>query len=709
MKFKMKPNLNFAVMIIAFSVLISCSGKDYNQDWSKPKDEKIAFDCTLGSIRDYNMSWKASDRIGMFSNRTNPQNVALTVAASSAGQANGLFYTDLAIDKNNEYDFILYYPYSGECEGSVVKGRIPKNISQRGLDISRTASYNLYVGRSGLNDAGIKGSSKVTLKPIFDVVEIKLKSDLYAGCSLDKVVIKNVAGKELSGTWAFDLAGGSLSFLDSEDEIEINVTESELSNTGTSIFFPVNGQESYNELLNIEITLTKGERILVLSGEANVTLSTEISIDNFSVSGAEDESINLADPNGDGVTETANCYIAGRPGMAYRFPATVMGNGYVTPKDDSYQVGAGVLGSSPGITPVPLAPVSAKILWQTSPALLTNVTLKNDYVYFVVNGEIGGTLEAGNAVIAVYSGENCTGDILWSWHIWVTDADIESSLQTWKVHPDLSSYSAYQNPQLMDRNLGALSQRGFEQTGKNGDYGLYYQWGRKDPFVGSDDTKWASNTMRATYNSNGDLISVDANASVEFSSEVKWSFVKKVHLTRTNLGKYPMTFYYSGTTKNNQFWMDEICHDLWGCPGYADESNNIGHKTIYDPCPPGYRVMNAYVATGFTSKLGGGKYADVGNGSDIINYGNFITNKEALQIKTEGGSIAYIPATGMMYFEKVPYPAQRIGSYGYLWTAKMTSGYSSQAYRLHFDSNNFNSMGRGYVSYGHNVRCEKIK
>lgn len=87
-----------------------------------------------------------------------------------------------------------------------------------------------------------------------------------------------------------------------------------------------------------------------LAPEAVTTMA--LAVDSFDEEIAEDDSIDLSDPDGDGVKETANCYVAGAAGRTYRFPATVMGNGYTTPATADY-AGAGI---APGITPRPSLP-----------------------------------------------------------------------------------------------------------------------------------------------------------------------------------------------------------------------------------------------------------------------------------------------------------------------------------------------------------------
>ena len=101
-----------------------------------------------------------------------------------------------------------------------------------------------------------------------------------------------------------------------------------------------------------------------------------------------------------GVSESANCYIVTKPGV-YRMPA-VKGN------DKSQKVSA----------------ASVEVLWETRSDAnvrvgdIVNLTgYDNDNIYFNVKGKTSSTVPEGNALIAA---KDASGEILWSWHIWVT-------------------------------------------------------------------------------------------------------------------------------------------------------------------------------------------------------------------------------------------------------------------------------------------------
>ena len=141
---------------------------------------------------------------------------------------------------------------------------------------------------------------------------------------------------------------------------------------------------------------------------------------------------------------TANSYIAPRMQEIYLFDATVQGNGRATT----------------GITPQKLKGTSVRLIWQTGTAeraVVCDVGYTGSRISFRTGTAIG-----GNALIGLFDKD---GDCIWSWHIWATNGAL-----TTHVYP--SGYV------FMDRNLGAENL----DPGDPASRGLYYQWGRKDPF-----------------------------------------------------------------------------------------------------------------------------------------------------------------------------------------------------------------------------------
>ena len=292
---------------------------------------------------------------------------------------------------------------------------------------------------------------------------------------------------------------------------------------------------------------------------------------------------------GDVVLETykyANCYICSpqqttyldKEGVeqhydGYCFSATTIGNGV-----------AGII-SQGAETLYPadadIKPHSARLLWESSLGLVSQVELLYGYVRFKTPEDKS---RKGNAVIAVYDEED---NILWSWHIWITDKPADQ---------------VYENGEhdiiIMDRNLGAMAATWTDAEDALDTYGLYYQWGRKDPSMGPKSYNYYPiNLITAPY--------YDYSSRMRNAAEV----VMLPQPTMKDGVENPM-FLILPTSKSggyNYDWLFNRNDFLWG----YDAHKGTMSKTIYDPCPWGYRVPLDEIETIFAS--GGGSTFDAVN------------------------------------------------------------------------------------------------
>lgn len=220
-------------------------------------------------------------------------------------------------------------------------------------------------------------------------------------------------------------------------------------------------------------------------------------------------------------TSPANCYIVTKAGK-YIFKA-VKGN------------------SSESVGNV----ASADVLWETfgtheTPQvgdLVKEVSYNNGEITFTA------TDKKGNAVIAA---KDVAGNILWSWHIWMTDQTVEH---------------VYKNNAgtMMDRNLGATS----VTSGDVRTIGLLYQWGRKDPFLGA----------------------VSFNFDTPAKSTITWPSAVGKSSSTGNIAyaiAHPTTFISIEDTRESYDWTDMETESRW--------TTSDRTKSIYDPCPAGWRV-----------------------------------------------------------------------------------------------------------------------
>lgn len=249
---------------------------------------------------------------------------------------------------------------------------------------------------------------------------------------------------------------------------------------------------------------------------------------------------------------TANCYIAPALDTRYSFDATVQGNGKNTTN----------------IWPQQLHGVSARVLWESG---TLSETVVKDAAYS--NGRISFSTGAvrGNAVIGLF---DAAGNCIWSWHIWSVDYDPATTAQTY------SSGAVF-----MDRNIGALTTDCTQPSSR----GLYYQWGRKDPFPHPATCQDINKRADAVYAEGFEYaVSYPRNAGTESPYDnmtVEWSIA------------HPTTFMSDAMYEDWEEWTsvaDWLYNhhpNLWG--NVTTSNNNISKvslKSIYDPCPVGWKV-----------------------------------------------------------------------------------------------------------------------
>ena len=281
---------------------------------------------------------------------------------------------------------------------------------------------------------------------------------------------------------------------------------------------------------------------------------------------------------------------------------------------------------------------NASVFWETSPGLIT--IKEEDQVNDILKIS---TSKEGNGLIVVTAKNSNT--ILWSWHIWSTDyipdkglnSTVTSTVPGGRVIRLNSRPFTGNAKVMMDRNLGAL-----ETTETIKSWGMNYQWGRKDPFPPSEIQIFGNHT--------------------QFSLAYLSDYYTAI--------KNPGTFYYGYFN-----WLIGGNDYLW-----ADTQ-----KSIFDPCPPGWKVASAAVYNVNMSNTirwisNPGKYAD----------GAIYTPLDI-----------WYPAQGGISFFTGNFTQQ--GQYAYLWSS--TDGYFDTSYALTI-SRNFNTSANSLDrANGFPVRC----
>ena len=330
------------------------------------------------------------------------------------------------------------------------------------------------------------------------------------------------------------------------------------------------------------------------------------------------------------VEEPANCYIINHSGE-YRFQTT---------KGNSNEVVGNVS--------------SAAVIWEsfgteTTPSigdLIKECSYKDGFIYF----ETAATFKEGNALIAAKDADD---NILWSWHIWLTD------------QPQGQVYYNTAGT-MMDRNLGATS----ATPGDVGALGLLYQWGRKDPFMGSssisrDMTAKSTITWPSTVSSNSSY------GTITYATAHPTTFI-----TGNSSSNYD--WYYTGDkATDNTRW-----------------ATSSSTKSIYDPCPAGWRVPDGDGSGVWSKALGssssfGHTYSSTNKG---INFPGKFGTDATIWYPASGYRNS---STGILY---------DIGYQGNWWSASPTS---YEACHLAFETTAVAPAKISSRACGFSVRCIK--
>ena len=362
------------------------------------------------------------------------------------------------------------------------------------------------------------------------------------------------------------------------------------------------------------------------------------------------------------------------------------------------------------------------ILWQTgdgskfaignNSGTAKKVYLQDDKVYVTAGNA------DGNAVIAGY---NSSGVILWSWHIWVNNSSpaqvanaVKYTTYNWNSG---TIYTGTRVPgfDFMACNLGATS----TSQGDVRSFGLYYQWGRKDPFP---QTARQTEAVEVFYpNAYPNVTPVYDNAAVKLSmtsTAGSGEVFQAKRIDQLGIGQtgaesinysiqHPTVFMATvtpglfengseasgqpgpgnGSTHDPAYYINDgdwyWGHNdrLWGGVPFDDASinykdivanNGAVDKSLFDPCPSGWMLPKSDAWMGFTST---GLNTGVGSEAAHIatqNYQNYGTAHLDL------GMLFYMQAWRSGPTSFFPFCGWRTGD-GSCFVVKQCGGYYTSA------------------------------
>ena len=199
----------------------------------------------------------------------------------------------------------------------------------------------------------------------------------------------------------------------------------------------------------------------------------------------------------------------------------------------------------------------------------------------------------GNVLIEIKSGKIKGNPTLWSWHIWIVDK--------YPTVLDVASQGGDgpKTVQLMSHLLGAY-ERVQSQYSADAyrEFGMQYQWGRKDPFPAHD-----VRVNKNFYDGSGklfDFLWEQRGNDVDYG-KTDAQQARGAALTMKQSIEHP-----NAIVSHQSFWLYECFpHGFvsyfkdrwvflypWNQPSRTGNPEDVGGKTVFDPSPYGFRIMS---------------------------------------------------------------------------------------------------------------------
>lgn len=618
------------------------------------------------------------------------------VAESSGGSTTFKTSWYYMYQAGKDYLTYLYYPYNVNAGKNPlsVPFTVPSSQNQAGSDdIAHLSATDFLYATTMANrpNGEAEQAVKVTFSHALSVLNIALTS-AQSNYSVSDIRVRFEDESEIFSVTegSVNLSDGSLTLTSGTPEISLHFKEAaKLSATPVNAYMtitPGHAGKTFSVYATVNGIETKlGSKKVPASG-IPVGVKAALSFEVGEISTGH-EYVDLS------AGGTANCYLVTSPGF-YKFKADVKGNGAVPSQLES------VAGETA------IAPKSALVLWYNtlqknnnwvdeSPVYLSSISLDSDgYIRFYTPD----VFVPGNVVIAAFAEEGVTYEnitvdenkcinnatLLWSWNIWAAEG----------YDPEATAVNADGNV-FMDRNLGAPIS-GLGTTGSYepaGAVGNYYQWGRKDPFPTISDYTNSQpcqnsnfmfgtptytpvkslqiNGQSATGTLDGQMFGyrTKTGGGLDFNNALNLIARNVISSDKTTkngvyvsyAAGHPYKYIVNdgGSFGGYNTWIngdDASYKSFWGDAEHQ--------KTLYDPCPAGWRVSSKDEAEKFLA---------------VAVNATMAANKVGYEYQGH-----YIPLTSSRGFDKglvghVCYPAQ-VNIESNFWTSTPWGGYPSYVY-----------------------------
>ena len=293
----------------------------------------------------------------------------------------------------------------------------------------------------------------------------------------------------------------------------------------------------------------------------------------------------------------------------------------------------------------------AEIVWADAANLVHSPSITHEGGDAFLEFEVKASdIQSGNAVVAVTKGNGASKTVVWSWHLWFAPKDALDKIKVTN-HQNVNYYFTKEalgwKPTLwrgstiartvkvkveqIVANNGTKQVTEFTITQNPGSVQkgatTFYQFGRKDAFPGVEASKLTTDSH------------FTANAGNNMSIK--------------NGIQNPGSFYTDGSSWTNTSPAGYTYYNLWSADNMVTGNYNVGNdnpvvKTVYDPCPVGFKMPASNAFTGFVANGQNGGTTNV-NGTDNsqIYQNNFGHNFWSNSSRT---ATIYFPASGYRKF-----------------------------------------------------------
>lgn len=549
----MKRNcLSIAYLALCVFAIMSCE-KDPAAGLAKSKTMMITA-AIPSPVEQGKKLWLEGDVIKVYSDRDFTGNSFV----AKTGGSTKINFTGAVIEGEQFYgtypDFL-----QGAFDGAFYSVEMPEQ---------QPGSFWPMVGKGtkedGLDFKGIGALLSLNMTGQGNVSSIKIEGQDADG---NPALLSGVGKVDMNATFpVLQMAPGSNTYVDRTVDVSLSQEVRRVY-----VLVPPGSYQS------LAVTLTSAIGEVFYHNISTVNLSSEQLL-NVDMAVDFEEILEPVEPNLS-LAGSANCYVVQREGD-YSFSTTLKDNTVLS------GVGADLLW-----TDVAYNWINNNSEVQNAVSPVNPEHIIKDITYNAQENRISFTAtgNVGNAIIALYTGSGVTRTIVWTWHIWVSGRSLNQMSVNW-VSKNLQAKG--QSLVWLDRNIGAIN----NIADNIGAYGMLYQWGRKDPFVGSRiiGQKTSPGTETNAFSDRTLPIYTNNAFGSGFSVESSLGSIQDV-------AKNPMVFYVSSGN-----WATDIPASVWG-DGVAPfatwqdymagtgansytEGIRRGTKSNYDPCPPGYRV-----------------------------------------------------------------------------------------------------------------------